>query len=118
MGRGLAERSTSGDGRALQATGLEPPQRRVEFQLVRRARGKPDPGFHGHHSGRVQGRRQSELRRRPVTVTLLALGMDTFIFGAASGEALCARSDAQGLLGDSTMATGVTILLLGITLLQ
>jgi hypothetical protein len=52
------------------------------------------------------------------TVTLLALGMDTFIFGAASGEALCARGDAQGLLGDSTMATGVTILLLGITLLQ
>jgi hypothetical protein len=52
------------------------------------------------------------------TVTLLALGFDTFIFGAASGELLCARGSAQGLLGDSTMATGVTILLLGVTLLQ
>jgi len=52
------------------------------------------------------------------TVTLLALGTDTFIFGAASGEALCARGGAQGLLGGSTMATGVTILLLGVTLLQ
>lgn len=52
------------------------------------------------------------------TVTLLALGTDTFIFGAASGEVLCARGGAQGLLGGSTMATGVTILLLGVTLLQ
>lgn len=52
------------------------------------------------------------------TVALLALGFDTFIFGAASGEALCARGGAQGLLGGSTMATGVAILLLGITLLQ
>jgi hypothetical protein len=52
------------------------------------------------------------------TVALLALGMDTFIFGAVSGEALCARGDAQGLLGGSTMATGVAILLLGVTLLQ
>ena len=52
------------------------------------------------------------------TVTLLALGMDTFIFGAASGEVQCARGDAQGLLGGSTLATGVSILLLGITLLQ
>lgn len=52
------------------------------------------------------------------TVTLLALGMDTFIFGAASGEVLCARGSAQGLLGSSAMATGVTILLLGVTLLQ
>jgi hypothetical protein len=52
------------------------------------------------------------------TVTLLALGADTFIFGAASGEVLCARGDAQGLLGGSTAATGVAILLLGVTLLQ
>jgi hypothetical protein len=52
------------------------------------------------------------------TVALLALGMDTFIFGAASGEVLCARGGAQGLLGGSTMATGVAILLLGVTLLQ
>lgn len=52
------------------------------------------------------------------TVTLLALGADTFIFGAVSGEALCARGDAQGLLGGSTEATGVVILLLGVTLLQ
>lgn len=52
------------------------------------------------------------------TVALLALGLDTFIFGAASGEVLCARGGAQGLLGGSTMATGVVILLLGITLLQ
>jgi hypothetical protein len=52
------------------------------------------------------------------TVALLALGMDTFIFGAASGEVLCARGGAQGLLGDSTMAPGVIILLLGVTLLQ
>lgn len=52
------------------------------------------------------------------TVALLALGFDTFIFGAASGEVLCARGGAQGLLGGSTMATGVAILLLGITLLQ
>lgn len=52
------------------------------------------------------------------TVTLLALGVDTFIFGAAGGEVLCARADAQGLLGGGTMATGVVILLLGITLLQ
>jgi hypothetical protein len=52
------------------------------------------------------------------TVTLLALGADTFIFGAASGEVLCARGGAQGLLGGSTMAPGVAILLLGITLLQ
>ena len=52
------------------------------------------------------------------TVTWLALGADTFIFGAASGEVLCARGNAQGLLGGSTMATGVTILLLGITLMQ
>lgn len=52
------------------------------------------------------------------TVALLALGLDTFIFGAASGEVLCARGGAQGLLGGSTMATGVAILLLGITLLQ
>jgi hypothetical protein len=52
------------------------------------------------------------------TVALLALGFDTFIFGAAGGEVLCARGGAQGLLGGSTMATGVAILLLGITLLQ
>jgi hypothetical protein len=52
------------------------------------------------------------------TVTLLALGMDTFVFGATSGEVLCARGGAQGLLGGSTLATGVSILLLGITLLQ
>jgi hypothetical protein len=52
------------------------------------------------------------------TVTLLALGMDTFIFGATSGEVLCARGGAQGLLAGSTLATGVSILLLGITLLQ
>lgn len=52
------------------------------------------------------------------TVALLALGADTFIFGAASGEVLCARGNAQGLLGGSTMATGVVILLLGVTLLQ
>ena len=52
------------------------------------------------------------------TVALLALGGDTFIFGAASGEVLCARGNAQGLMGGSTMATGVVILLLGITLLQ
>jgi hypothetical protein len=52
------------------------------------------------------------------TVALLALGADTFIFGAVSGEVLCARGAAQGLLGGSTMATGVAILLLGVTLLQ
>lgn len=52
------------------------------------------------------------------TVTLLALGADTFIFGAAGGEVLCARGAAQGLLDGSTMAPGVTILLLGVTLLQ
>jgi hypothetical protein len=52
------------------------------------------------------------------TVALLALGMDTFIFGAAGGEVLCARGDIQGLLAGSTMATGVAILLLGVTLLQ
>ncbi|HEV8563041.1 MAG TPA: hypothetical protein VGR06_42540 [Actinophytocola sp.] len=52
------------------------------------------------------------------TVTLLALGTDTFIFGAASGEVMCARGGAQGLIGSSTMATGVSILLLGVTLLQ
>lgn len=52
------------------------------------------------------------------TVALLALGLDTFIFGAAAGEVLCARGGAQGLLGGSTMATGIAILLLGITLLQ
>lgn len=52
------------------------------------------------------------------TVALVALGLDTFIFGAASGEVLCARGDTQGLLGGSTMAPGVVVLLLGITLLQ
>ena len=52
------------------------------------------------------------------TVALLALGLDTFVFGAASGEVLCARGDTQGLLGGSTLATGVVVLLLGITLLQ
>lgn len=52
------------------------------------------------------------------TVTFLALGADTFIFGAVSGESLCARGDAQGMLGGSTMTTGAAILLLGITLLQ
>jgi hypothetical protein len=52
------------------------------------------------------------------TVALLALGLDTFIFGAAAGEVLCARADVQGLLGSGTAATGVVILMLGITLLQ
>lgn len=52
------------------------------------------------------------------TVALLALGGDTFIFGAASGETLCARGNAQGMIGGSTMASGVVYLLLGITLLQ
>lgn len=52
------------------------------------------------------------------TVTLLALGTDTFIFGAVGGEVLCARGGAQGLLGASTLAPGVVTLLLGITLLQ
>ena len=51
------------------------------------------------------------------TVALLALGGDTFIFGAASGETLCARGNAQGMLGGSTLASGVVYLLLGITLL-
>lgn len=52
------------------------------------------------------------------TVALLALGGDTFIFGAASGETLCARGNAQGMLGGSTLASGVVYLMLGITLLQ
>lgn len=52
------------------------------------------------------------------TVTFLALGADTFIFGATSGEVLCARGAVQGLLGGSTLAPGGAILLLGITLLQ
>ncbi len=52
------------------------------------------------------------------TVALLALGGDTFIFGAASGEVLCARGNAQGMIGGSTLASGVVYLLLGITLLQ
>jgi hypothetical protein len=52
------------------------------------------------------------------TVTLLGFGADTFVFGAVSGEALCARGDAQGILAGSIGATGVSILMLGITLLQ
>src|SRR5256885_11810463 len=52
------------------------------------------------------------------TVTLLGFGADTFIFGAVSGETLCARGGAQGLLGGSIAVTGVSILLLGVTLLQ
>ncbi len=52
------------------------------------------------------------------TVTLMALGLDTFIFGAAGGEVLCGRGLIQGLLAGSTLATGVSILLLGVTLLQ
>jgi hypothetical protein len=52
------------------------------------------------------------------TVTLIGLGADTFIFGAAGGETLCGRGAAQGLLAGSTLATGVAILVAGVTLLQ
>jgi hypothetical protein len=52
------------------------------------------------------------------TVTLIGLGADTFIFGAAGGETLCGRGAVQGLLAGSTLATGVPILVAGITLLQ
>lgn len=52
------------------------------------------------------------------TITFMALGSDTFIFGAASGEMLCGRGMVQGMLAGSTLATGVSILMLGVTLLQ
>jgi hypothetical protein len=52
------------------------------------------------------------------TITLLALGSDTFMFGAANGDAICSRAGTQGMLASSTMGVGVVVLLAGITALQ
>ncbi|WP_370941860.1 hypothetical protein AB5J62_22400 [Amycolatopsis sp. cg5] len=52
------------------------------------------------------------------TITLLALGTDTFIFGSAIGDSACARASTQGMLASSTLGVGVVILLTGISALQ